>query len=297
MRVPIELMNNSDISFSVVICTLTNYSGLEKCITSICRQTLKPREVIIVHGDKGGNIVERLNPILHANGISLKYVKSVRSLVLQRNMGIDHATGDVVAFLDDDVILEQTYFYHLINVYREKWNDHIGGVQGIIIEISERKSWEPLEIMNKLFFLDSATGKGTLQRSGYPAFCGNKKTLIKVDIFSGCTMSFRREVLLQNRFDENLREFWSMDDVELSYRISRQFDLYQTPFARLRHASSSFSYEGYRKIAKMSVVNRLYLFRKYFSRSKLNWGLFFGAIWVKPLFLSYNVLDIVVYTP
>jgi glycosyltransferase involved in cell wall biosynthesis len=235
---------------------------------------LKPREIIIVHGDKGGNIAEKLNPILQENGISLKYIKSARSLVLQRNIGIDNSTGDVVVFLDDDVILEQDYFFHLMNVYIEKWDDHIGGVQGVIIEISERKSWKFLEIINRVFLLDSASGKGVLQRSGYPAFCGNKKTLIKVDIFSGCTMSFRREVLLQKRFDENLRDYWSMDDVELSYRISRQFALYQTPLARLHHASSSFTYEGYRKIAKMSVVNRLYLFRKYFSRSKLNWFLF-----------------------
>jgi glycosyltransferase involved in cell wall biosynthesis len=267
-------MDNLDISFSVVICTLSNYSGLEQCINSICHQTLKPREIIIVHGDKGGNIAEKLNPILQENGISLKYIKSARSLVLQRNIGIDNSTGDVVVFLDDDVILEQDYFFHLMNVYIEKWDDHIGGVQGVIIEISERKSSGLLEIINKLFLLDSTAGKGTLQVSANPACYGNIKTLKKVDIFSGCMMSFRRDILLQNRFDENFKEFWILDDVDLSYRVSRQHALYQTPLARLHHASSSFTYEGYRKIAKMSVVNRLYLFRKYFSRSKLNWFLF-----------------------
>jgi hypothetical protein len=161
-----------------------------------------------------------------------------------------------------------------MNLYKTKWDDHLGGVQGIIIESSERKAWHPLEIISKIFLLDHITGKGKLQVSGYPSFCVNKKTLQKVEVFSGCMMSFRRDVLFQNRFDENFKEFWILDDVELSYRISLQFALYQIPLARLHHASSSFSYEGYRKVAKMSVVNRLYLFRKYFSGSKLNWCLF-----------------------
>jgi hypothetical protein len=87
-------------------------------------------------------------------------------------------------------------------------------------------------------------------------------------------MSFRRKLLLENRFDENLKDFWIYDDIELSYRISRKYDLYQTPHARLNHKSSSFSYEGQRKIAMMSVINRLYIFKKYFNKSILNWILY-----------------------
>jgi glycosyltransferase involved in cell wall biosynthesis len=267
-------MNSSKISFSVVICTLNNYKGLERCVASICDQSVKPLEIIVVHGETGGDIVERLKPVLNEKTIVLKYIRAIRSLVIQRNAGIDHATGEVVVFLDDDVILNPEYFELLMDVYREKWHYNLGGVQGVIIENSEINHWNPLQTISRIFLLSNVTGQGTLLASANPAFRGVSRTVEKVEIFSGCMMSFRRDVLHKHRFDENFREFWAYDDVELSYRISRQHDLYQTPFARLHHNSSSFSYESYGKVAKMSVVNRFYLFKKYFAHSKWNWCLF-----------------------
>lgn len=266
------------ITFSIVICTLHNLEGLEKCITSITQQTLKPNEIIIVHGDIDGemeeSITKRIHPVLQSNLITLKYLKTIRSLVMQRNIGIDNAGGDVIVFLDDDVVLERDYFYYLLKVYQSKWSENLGGVQGIIIENLRTKPWQPEEIMRKIFLLNSVTGNGRLQPSVHPSFSSNPKEIKKVDIFSGCMMSFRRDILLKNRFDINFREFWVLDDVELSYRISRKYNLYQTPLAKLHHISSTPKYEGYKKIARMQVVNRLYLFRIYFSNSKFNWLLF-----------------------
>lgn len=264
--------------FSVVICTLDNLGGLEKCIASITQQTLKPFEVIIVQGDpdgrSGGRIMERIHPLLEANSIRLKYLKSIKSLVIQRNIGIDNAGGNVIVFLDDDVILERGYFSYLLEAYESKWNESMGGVEGIIIEDKDKKPWHPREILKRIFLLTRVTGNGRLQASGHPSFCNNPKEIKRVDVFSGCMMSFRKTVLLKNRFDINFKEFWILDDVELSYRISRKYNLYQTPFAQLHHIPSTPNYEGRKNIARMTVVNRLYVFRKYFSDSGINW-LFF----------------------
>lgn len=274
-------MKIQKITFSVVICTLHNLKGLEKCIDSITQQTLKPNEVIIVHGDLDEkmeeSITQKIFLILKSNLITLKYVKTIRSLIIQRNTGIDNACGDVIAFLDDDVILDKNYFYYLLEAYQLKWNESLGGVQGTIIEGTRDKPWQPEEIIKKIFLLGSMTGSGRLLPSGNSSFCGNPKEIKKVDIFNGCMMSFRREVLLKNRFDTNLKEFWMYDDVELSYRISRKFHLYQAPLPQLHHVSSTPNYEGYKKIASMLVFNRLYIFRLYFSNLKINWLLFFWS--------------------
>lgn len=266
------------ITFSIVICTLHNLEGLEKCIASITKQTLKPNEIVIVHGDIDREIEEsiakRIHPILQSNLITLKYVKTIRSLVIQRNIGIDNASSDVIVFLDDDVVLDKNYFYYLLETYQLKWSESLGGVQGTIIEGLRDKPWHPKEVYKKIFLLGDMTGNGRLLPSVNPSFCGNPKEIIKVDIFNGCMMSFRRDVLLQNRFDTNLKEFWICDDIELSYRISRKFHLYQTPLAQLHHVSSTPNYEGKKKIACMAVFNRLYIFRLYFSNFKTNWFLF-----------------------
>lgn len=270
-----------NITFSIVICTLNNVVGLKKCITSITQQTLKPNEIIIVHGDIGGGmeecITKKIQPILQSNLITLKYIKTLKSLVLQRNIGIDNAVGDVIVFLDDDVLLAKDYFYYLLEVYQAQWSDNIGGVQGTIIEVMSGNSWSPLEVIKKIILYGNITGRGRLLVSGNPSFCGNPKDIKEVEIFNGCMMSFRRDILLKNRFDTNFKEFWMCDDIELSYRISRQYHLYQTPLARLHHISSTPNYEGNRKMARMLVYNRFYIFRSYFSKSKINWILFFWS--------------------
>jgi glycosyltransferase involved in cell wall biosynthesis len=286
------MQSSSQLTISVVICTLNNLEGLEKCITSITQQTHKPDEVIIVHEDIGREMEERItkrtHPILQSNLITLKYVKTIRSLVMQRNIGIDNAGGDVIVFLDDDVILDKNYFYYLLEAYQSKWSESLGGVQGTIIESLRDKPWHPKEVYKKYFLLSTMTGSGRLLPSVNPSFCGNPKEIKKVDIFNGCMMSFRRDVLLKSRFDTNLKEFWACDDVELSYRISQKYRLYQTPFAQLHHTPSSLSYEGHKKMARMFVFNRFYVFRLYFRNSNINWLLFF---WSNIGELFYRVLQ------
>jgi glycosyltransferase involved in cell wall biosynthesis len=275
------MCNVKKISFSIVICTLNNVTGLEKCINSITQQTLIPNEIIIVHGDSNKemekSITKKIRPILQSNLIALKYIKTIRSLVSQRNIGIDNASGDVIVFLDDDVILEKDYFFYLFEVYQSKWNENLGGVQGSIIEASRGNSWSPIEVIRKIFLYANITGSGRLLASVNPSFCGNPQEIREVDIFNGCMMSFRRDILLKNRFDTNFKEFWMCDDIELSYRISRKYHLYQTPLARLHHIPSAPNYEGRRKMTRMLVYNRFYMFRLYFCDSKINWILFFWS--------------------
>jgi glycosyltransferase involved in cell wall biosynthesis len=275
-------MNNfNNITCSIIICTLHNIQGLEKCIASIIRQTIKPDEIIVVHGSVDDEIEESITNnflrILQSNSILFKYVRTIKSLVIQRNIGIDNACGDIIVFLDDDVILNSDYLYHLLEAYKLKWSENLGGVQGTIIEGLQDKPWHLREIYKKIFLLANMTGSGRLFPSVNPSYCGNPKEIKRVDIFNGCMMSFRSDVLRNNRFDTNLKDFWMCDDIELSYRISRKFQLYQAPLPRLHHLSSTPSYEGHKKIACMAVFNRLYLFRLYFSNLKINWLLFFWS--------------------
>jgi len=280
------------ITITVVICTLHNVEGLEKCINCITQQEVKPKEVIIVHGDIDNKLEESVNriicPILQSNLISLKYLKTIRSLVMQRNIGIDNACGDVIVFLDDDVILEKDYFYHLMEAYQSKWSESLGGVQGTIIQNDRAKKFmNSKEILKQIFLLGGDSGRGKLLPSVKPSFLINTKEIQKVDIFNGCMMSFRRNVLVNNRFDTNLKEFWVLDDIELSYRISRKYELYQAPQARLYHVSSTPNYEGLKKIACMSLFNRLYVFRLYFSDSRTNWILFFWSNIGELLYMTF----------
>jgi hypothetical protein len=65
--------------------------------------------------------------------------------------------------------------------------------------------------------------------------------------------------------------------VELSYRISQKYELFQIPSARLHHNQSSLSHEGHKNVTRMFVFNRLYVFRLYFGNVKRNWLFFFWS--------------------
>ena len=51
-------------------------------------------------------------------------------------------------------------------------------------------------------------------------------------------MSFRRDVLAEFQFDDALAAYYIGDDFEMAYRVSRDYQLFQTHGAQLMHYSS-----------------------------------------------------------
>jgi glycosyltransferase involved in cell wall biosynthesis len=86
---------------SLVVCTLgERRAQLERLLDSLGRQEFKSFEVILVDQNPSG----LLDDIVQSRGreLSLKHVRSNRGLSLARNVGLRHASGEVVGFPDDD---------------------------------------------------------------------------------------------------------------------------------------------------------------------------------------------------
>lgn len=262
---------------SIVICVLDNFEGLKKCLGSILRQSLPPKEIIVVHSGTSAEIGEYLSAMRSVQkNIGIYYSISEKSLVMQRNKGIDLSSGDVVFFIDDDAVLENDYLRQVMKYYESNWDD-LGGVQGTIFSHITIKE-DPLTRMRKFFKLSVLNGDGRLYKSGYPSFLNYFPIPREVEVFNGCMMSFKREILLKERFDENLKENWFGDDIELSYRISRSFRLVQIPKAIVHHVSSTPTYEGIRRLTYMSILNRDYIFEKFFSPKRGNYFFYYLAL-------------------
>lgn len=258
------------LSYSVIICTLEWRQTLDECLRSLLKQEPWAKEIILVHGGENVDEMEvRLCQSLSSSTIQPMIISSKPGLIRQRNSGIEAATGDVVFFFDDDVVLSENYIREVMLVYENDNVGEVGGVQGTATQLPATRVL--VSIAQRIFLLSRFSGGGRMQRSGYPALLGPCHSPTEVEVFSGCMMSFRRKVLYKFRFDDALTEFWYGDDMDISFMISRRYKLIQVPNATLVHNSSPYKGERRRNLARMKHKNRLYLFRKHLNPSLLDW--------------------------
>jgi glycosyltransferase involved in cell wall biosynthesis len=84
-------------SISVVIPTRGRHHFLKQAIASVLAQTHAPKEIIVVDdGEGAADAVGRMHPTITVLD------NQERGPVPARNMGVAHATGDCICFLDDD---------------------------------------------------------------------------------------------------------------------------------------------------------------------------------------------------
>ena len=86
--------------FSLVLATVGRTAELQRFLESLDAQTFRDFELIVIDQ----NPDERLAPLLtkYAKRFSIVHVRSEKGLSRARNVGLNHITGDVVAFPDDD---------------------------------------------------------------------------------------------------------------------------------------------------------------------------------------------------
>jgi glycosyltransferase involved in cell wall biosynthesis len=113
-RLP-ALSRSVEVRTSVIICTRDRPERLRQCLASLERQTLAPSEIIVV--DNAPSNGRTLDVAKHAGA---RYVREdTPGLSEARNSGLRHATGDLIAFTDDDVVLHPRWLERLSIALRD----------------------------------------------------------------------------------------------------------------------------------------------------------------------------------
>lgn len=92
-------------SVSVIIPTYNRIKPLERALDSVRSQTLTPTEVIVVDDNTDDSVSEIIKAIVRdlQRFLAVKYVRSCGVGGGEaRNIGANHATSELLAFLDDD---------------------------------------------------------------------------------------------------------------------------------------------------------------------------------------------------
>jgi glycosyltransferase involved in cell wall biosynthesis len=137
------------VRISVVICVFTEqrWPDLIAAIDSVLGQSLSAAELIVVV-DYNDRLLTRLSDALAAKGcgpeVTVVPNRGQRGLSGGKNTGVSAATGDVVAFLDDDAVAEPGWLKYLADCYG---NAEVAGVGGLTLPNwdSTRPRWFPRE--------------------------------------------------------------------------------------------------------------------------------------------------------
>ena len=219
---------------TVVICgyTLDRLEALTAAIDSVLAQTHQPLEVVIVI-DGNPTLYERVNTVYGDEPAVLTALNDEnRGISYSRTRGAELATGDVVAFIDDDAVAEPTWIAEHVRMYEE---DDVIGVAGTV-----EPAWvggRPPFFPAPFYWLVGCTepgfaSPGAAVRNGY-----------------GSNVSYRRDAfLLVGGYDSATGRkgdrHIQAHEAPVGIKLARRFEppLLFVPTARVRH--TLFAYRG-----------------------------------------------------
>jgi len=238
---------------SVIVPTYYRPNDLSELFTSLLRQTVKPIEVIVVDDTPTAlirHVCEDYKIKFNKVKVTVVYVKNFgeRSTTITRNLGAKIAKGDIILFLDSDVVLYPEHVEKILEVFK-KYPDALG-VQGwTVFPPFPRKGirYHFIQTLQKLFFLPRHLTKDSCE---YPSYPITLTKIINCNWLNGLGIAVKHSVLNEFQFDENLKKYAYMEDVLFSHSISKKYSnkLFITPYAKCIHKVSR---EGRMKSLKL----------------------------------------------
>jgi GT2 family glycosyltransferase len=119
---------------SVVVTTCCNAGPLERCVRSLLACDYDDLEVIVVENRPGSGATRQMLTKSFGASRILRYVEEPRAgLSRARNAGLAVARGELVAFVDDDTIVDRDWIRRFVE--RFEWSNGVDCVTGLILPL------------------------------------------------------------------------------------------------------------------------------------------------------------------
>lgn len=195
-----------------------------------------------------------------------RYIRRQGGTAIQRNAGIDAASGDFIAFIDDDVRLEPDFFRTVATVFDEDEQRRVGGIVGYrtnqYFDTEESPRWRWYRRLKLLTIYEP--GRYDFE-SGYPINANMQrpfKGVRAIDFMTTACAVWRREVFAEGlRFDPFFRDYGVLEDAHFSLRAGRRWRLLQCGDALCEELRSPRARVDRRRIGYKCVVNYYYVFK------------------------------------
>jgi glycosyltransferase involved in cell wall biosynthesis len=199
----------ADLTISIIIITSNRPFLLKHCLERVLAQPYPHKEIIVV--DSSSNDESEQVVAQYPEVISVRLHGQRNNMPRARNEGIAVSSGDILAFIDDDSMVQPGWLATLVNAYLD---ETVGAVGGRVIDMPEpycnQVSGTP-----RLVVLPW----GRVIRKGTGLF---STAQVEVDHLPGGNMSFRHEALEQvGCFDPNYTLTNLREETDICVRVKK----------------------------------------------------------------------------
>ena len=219
---------------TVVVCTRDRTAGLVRCLESLNCLDYPKLDVIVVDNAPDNDATERLVQTKYPN---VRYVNEPRpGLNWARNRAITEAKGDIIAYTDDDVVVDPGWIKAIAEIFSQ--NNGVMAVTGLVVPYEQ-------ETEAQIFFeLRGGFGRG-FKRKWHQMDKNDNKSAASLfglaGMFgTGANMAYRRRLFDRVGFFDPALDVGTAThgggDLEMFFRVLKEgFMLVYEPRAIVRH--------------------------------------------------------------
>lgn len=244
---------------SAVIPTKNRLEDLTKAVSSVLAQTRLPDEFIIVDQSYGGESKAMVDSLVSVGGpVQLIYIHNtaISGLVEAKKVATQNARGDIVCFLEDDLVLEGDYIANIERGFIEY--PTMVGCCGIMTNMPQ--------VPIGYTFYHSLFRRGIFKDDRAPVLYKAKRTasgMVPSKTLCGGLSAWRSEVFKHIPFDvEN--GFHMMEDTEFSTRVEAYYGprLYINTNVRAEHRWSPVNRELGKAVYTRKLTETILFYKK-----------------------------------
>lgn len=263
-----ETITSTVPTMSVVTPTLDRPDEVRALLANFAEQAHLPFELILVDAapigmDQTQHVVESVKQSLP---YEVNYIRRGGGTAIQRNIGIDAARGDFVAFIDDDMVLDPDFFAEIIDVFASDSAKAVGAVAGYItnqyLDPAKSARWRWYKRLG--LFTTYEPGRFDYQ-TGYPInryMQPPHDGVREIDLMGANCAVWRRKV-----FDDGLRfspffvDYGVVEDAHLALSAGRKgWKIWESGRAHCVHLHSPRGRVSLRQVARKTAVNYRFVF-------------------------------------
>lgn len=265
---------------TIAVCTCARPQALERFLGSLSGTSSTDVEVLVVDSspDDAAEDVTRRIAARADWKLPIRYLRvtgRLRGLTRQRNVALDHACHDLVAFFDDDIVLLEGCIAAMEHVMRSSAPAPVGVMAYLDNERAEPTSlWR----LRRTLGLVSTLRPGAYSRSGMSvpwAFLAPSDEVVEGDwLAGGCTM-WRTTVAREIRFNEGFTGYSNGEDLDFSLRAGSRGRLVLAGEAHALHLHAPGNRPAIGEHAYMGARNAWHIHRTALQGRTWRDGLYF----------------------